>query len=82
MAQVGSCLVVAGGWNETQTNLVEVLDVEQGIVRSLPNLTIEQPFGCSMVALSDCLLVLGGNSVEMESLALTVYQNTNAVTSS
>ena len=75
MVKVGSCPVVAGGWNETQTNLVEVLDVQRGIVWSLPNLTIEQPFGCSMVALSDCLLVLGGNSAEVESLALTVYQN-------
>ena len=74
MVKVGSCLVVAGGWNENQTNSVEVLDVQQGIVWSLPNLTIEWPFGCSMVALSDCLLVLGGNSAEVESLARTVYQ--------
>ena len=73
VAKMGSCLVVAGGWNETQMNSVEVLDVQGGIVWSLPNLTIERPFGCSMVALSDCLLVLGGNSVEVESLALTVY---------
>ena len=32
VAKVGSCLVVAGGWNENQTNLVEVLDVQRGIV--------------------------------------------------
>ena len=74
VAKVGSCLVVAGGWNETLTNLVEVLDVQRGIVWSLPNLTIQRPDGCSMVTLSDCLLVLGGHSAEVESLALTVYQ--------
>ena len=74
VAKVGSCLVVAGGWNETQTNSVEVLDVQRGVVWSLPDLTIQRPNGCSMVTLSDCLLVLGGNSAEVESLALTVYQ--------
>ena len=70
VAKMGSCLVVAGGW----TNSVEVLDVQRGVVWSLPNLNIQRPYGCSMVALSDCLLVLGGNSAEVESLALTVYQ--------
>ena len=76
VAKVGSCLVVAGGWNETQTNSVEVLDIQRCIVWSLPNLTIERPVGCSKVALSDCLLVLGGDSAEdsVESLALTVYR--------
>ena len=76
VAKVGSCLVVAGGWNENQTNLVEVLDVQRGIVWNLPNLTIERRCGCSMVTLSDCLLVLGGDDLEdcVESLALTVYQ--------
>ena len=74
VAKVGSCLVVAGGWNETWTNSVEVLDVQRGVVWSLPNLTIRRPNGCSMVTLSDCLLVLGGYSAEVESLALTVYQ--------
>ena len=76
VAKVGSCLVVAGGSiNPTiRTNSVEVLDVQRNIVWSLPNLTIERPFHCSMVALSDCLLVLGGSSLEdsVESLALTV----------
>ena len=79
VAKVGSCLVVAGGstpvamWGTTS---VEVLDVQRGIVWSLPNLTIRRPRGCSMVTLSDCLLVLGGNYSEdsVESLALTVYQ--------
>ena len=76
MAKVGSCLVVAGGRTGVVTNLVQVLDVQRGIVWSLPNLNIWWPCGCSMVALSDCLLVLGGkNSVDsVESLALTASQ--------
>ena len=70
VAKVGSCLVVAGGW----TNSVEVLDIQRGVVWSLPHLTIPREYGCSMVTLSDCLLVLGGNhSMDcVESLALTV----------
>ena len=79
VAKVGSCLVVAGGlppdaiWGTTS---VEVLDVQRGVVWSLPNLHIPRPFGCSMVTLSDCILVLGGDDSEdsVESLALTVYQ--------
>ena len=79
VAKIGSCLVVAGGYCENHgswANLVEVLDIQQGMVWSLPNLTIPRPYLCSMVALSDCLLVLGGNnSVDsVDSLALTVYQ--------
>ena len=79
VAKVGSCLVVAGGYCTdfiAWTNSVEVLDVQRGIVWSLPNLTIERPFGCSMVTLSDSLLVLGGNATEdsVESLPLSVYQ--------
>ena len=76
MAKVGSCLVVAGGRTGLLRNLVEVLDVQRDIVWSLPNMTILRPTGCSMVPLSDCLLVLGGNnSVDsVESLALTVYR--------
>ena len=75
VAKVGSCLVVAGGctpdamWGTTS---VEVLDIERDIVWSLPNLTIPRPYGCSMVTLTDCLLVLGGNSAE--TLPLTVYR--------
>ena len=79
VAKVGSCLVVAGGlppdaiWGTTS---VEVLDVQRGVVWSLPNLNIPRPFGCSMVTLSDCILLLGGDDSEdsVESLALTVYQ--------
>ena len=80
VAKVGSCLVVAGGscnnhgsWTYTS---VEVLDVQWGIVWSLPYLDIRRPHGCSMVTLSDCLLVLGGDDSEdsVESLALMVYQ--------
>ena len=80
MAKVGLCLVVAGGSSGNCGSLtyssVEVLDVQRGIVWSLPNLTIEWLLGCSMVTLSDCLLVLGGNHSmdSVESLALTVYQ--------
>ena len=80
VAKVGSCLVVVGGHcsnDGTQTHAsVEVLDVQWGIVWSLPRLTIWRPSGCSMVTLSDCLLVLGGNrSIDsVEYLALTVYQ--------
>ena len=80
VAKVGSCLVVAGGCcdnhgSSTYTS-VEVLDVQQAIVWSLPTMTSLWPYGCSMVALSDCLLVLGGNrsTDSVESLALTVYQ--------
>ena len=80
MAKVGSCLVVAGGYCDnhgswTYTS-VEVLDVQRGIVWSLPILTSCRANGCSMVTLSDCLLVLGGNhsTDSVESLALTVYQ--------
>ena len=74
VAKVGSCLVVAGGRTGVETNLVEMLDVQRGTLWSLPNLNIERPIGCSMVALSDCLLVLGGNALDdsVESLALTV----------
>ena len=80
VAKVGSCLVVAGGYcdnhgSQTYTS-VEVLDVQRGVVWSLPNLKIQWPFGCSMVTLSDRLLALGGNSRirSVASLALTVYQ--------
>ena len=80
VSKVGLCLVVAGGYCENHgswTNLEEVvLDIQRSMVWSLPNLNIQRRFGCSMVTLSDCLLVLGGdNSVDsVESLALTVYQ--------
>ena len=78
VAKMGLCLVVAGGycnnhgsWTHTS---VEVLDVQRGIVWSLPNLTSCRANGGSMVTLSDCLLVLGGNrsTDSVESLALTV----------
>ena len=79
VAKLGSCLVVAGGciYDGTwRSNSVEVLDIQQAIVWSLPDLTIQRPNGCSMVTLSDSLLVLGGNSSEdfIESLALTAYR--------
>ena len=79
VSKVGSCLVVAGGYCKNHgswTNSVEVLDIQQGIVWNLPNLNIPREYGCSMVTLSDCILVLGGDELEdcVESLALTVYQ--------
>ena len=80
MAKVGSCLVVAGGYcnnHESWTfTSVEVLDIQRGIAWSLPNLNILWPSGCSMVTLSDCLPVLGGEDSEdcVESLALSVYR--------
>ena len=79
VTKVGSCLVVAGGFARGGTltyNSVEVLDVKRRIVWSLPNLTIPREAACSMVTLSDCLLVLGGNfSVDsVESLGLTAYR--------
>ena len=53
VAKVGSCLVVArgychshGSWAHTS---VEVLDIQRTIVWSLPNLTIPQTSGCSIV---------------------------------
>ena len=78
VAKVGSCLVVAGGCCDNHgsgTNSVEVLDVQRAVVWSLPNLTIQRPNGCSVVPLSDSLLVLGGNRLtdSVESLPLTVY---------
>ena len=76
MAKVGSCLVVAGGYCDNDGSLtlksVEVLDIQRAVVWSLPNLTTPRTSGYSMVTLSDCLLVLGGNSAE--TLPLTVYQ--------
>ena len=60
LAKVGSCLVVARGCcinhgRRTYPSM-EVLDVQWGIVWSLPNLTIEWPFGCSMITF--CLIAL------------------------
>ena len=67
VAKVGSCLIVAGGYCKNHGSLiytsVEVLDVQWTIVWSLPNLTIPQPSGCSLVTFSDRLLVLGGNDI-------------------
>ena len=90
VAKAGSCLVVAGGYCDNHGSWanvldvqgrwtftsVEVLDVQRGVVWSLPNLDIQRPDGCSMVTLSDCLLVLGGDDSEdyVESLPLSVYQ--------
>ena len=78
VAKLGSCFVVAGGYTcgNRRNASVEVLDVQRAVVWNLPKLTSWQPYSCSMVILSDCLLVLGGNrsTDSVESLALTVYQ--------
>ena len=80
VAKVGSCLVVAGGCCDnhgTQIfSSVEVLDVQRAIVWRLSTLTFLREYGCSMVTLSDCLVLLGGDDEEdsVEFLALTVYQ--------
>ena len=78
VAKMGSCLVVAGGYTThgSWANSVEVLDSQRGMVWSLPNLTNPRRNGCSMVTLSDCLLLLGGKDYIdcVESLALAVYQ--------
>ena len=77
MAKVGSCLVVAGGCTPYHVwGTAEVLDVQRAVVWSLPDSNFPRPYGCSMVTLSDCLLLLGGDESEnsVESLALTVYQ--------
>ena len=76
VAKVGSCLVVAGGGTPDAMWGTTLLDIQWGIVWSLPNMTIRWPNCCSMVTMSDRLLVLGGNSAEesVESLALSVYQ--------
>ena len=79
VAKVGLCLVVVGGstpdamWGTTS---VEVFDIQWAIVWSLPNLTVQQEYHCSMVTLSDSLLVLGVNHSmhSVEFLALTIYQ--------
>ena len=75
VSKVGLCLVVAGGCTPDAmqgTTSVEVLDIQRDIVWSPPNLTILRTSGYSMVTLSDCLRVLGGNSAE--TLPLTIYQ--------
>ena len=74
VAKMGSCLivvVVVGGGGFPS---VQVLDVPHGIVWNLPNLIVGRFRGCSMVTLSNCLVVLGGNRLvdSVESLALSV----------
>ena len=74
VAKVGSCLVVAAGLNRYDDLVVQVLDVQRGIVWRLPNLISARRMGCSMVSLSESLVVLGGNHLgdSAESLALAV----------
>ena len=77
VVKLGSCLIVAGGnFRNDDLFLVEVLDVQQGIVWNLPNLTVPRYWGCSMVALSDCLFLLGGdcNDDRVLLLNLSIYR--------
>ena len=65
---------VTSGGTLTNNLVVEVVDVQQSIVWSLPNLIFEWPRSCSIVSLSDCFLVLGGDYLvdSVKSLVLTV----------
>ena len=76
-----SCLIVAGGGGGgggslTNRLVVQVLDIQRNIVWNLPNLKVERPFGCSIITLSNCILVLGGSGVDfVDSLPLSAIVN-------
>ena len=56
MVAVGSCLVVAGGWDNST---VEVLDTNRNLVWNLP--LLENPRnGCNMVTVANQVAVVGG----------------------
>ena len=66
--QVGSCLVVAGGFTDRYEDVhsVEVLDTVRNVVWKLPDLTISKVRnGCGMISLSNGLAVISRND-EME----------------
>ena len=75
VVQVGSCLVVAGGYTSGvgvgSHYVVEVLDAAKDMCWELPNLK-ESRTGCSMVSLSNCIAVIGGLHAEepCETIAL------------
>ena len=63
--QVGSCLVVAGGFTDRYEDVhsVEVLDTVRNVVWKLPDLTISKVRnGCGMISLSNGLAVIIRNS--------------------
>ena len=61
VVQVGSCLVVAGGFTHGEDwNSVQVLDADKRMCWELPNLK-ESRYGCSMVSMSNGISVIGGN---------------------
>ena len=60
VVQVGSCLVVAGGFTPRGSSFsVEVFDADRHMRWKLPNLK-ELRYGCSMVSLSNGIAVIGG----------------------
>ena len=56
MVAVGSCLTVAGGWDNST---VEVLDTHRNRVWNLPGVQ-EQRWGCSLVTVANHVAVIGG----------------------
>ena len=56
MVAVGSCLVVAGGWRNSN---VEVLDTNRNLVWNLPPFTNKRE-GCSLVTLANQVAVISG----------------------
>ena len=59
VVQVGSCLVVAGGWKNRSKRSVKVLDTVNNIVWELPK-TIGYSWGCSTVTLSSGIVAMNG----------------------
>ena len=59
VVQVGSCLVVAGGWKNRSKRPVEVVDTMNNITWELPDMTVER-LECSMVALSSGIVAMNG----------------------
>ena len=72
--QVGSCLVVAGGCDDSYKSLyaVEVLDTVRNIVWELPDLTVRN-YVCDLVSLPNTLTVItrsSGKNFSCETLSL------------
>ena len=73
VVEVGSCLVVAGGWSRDKEGLssVEVMDTEQHVMWKLPSTTTKRN-SFSMVAISNGILAISGDTEDScEYLALT-----------
>ena len=72
--QVGSCLVVAGGCDDSFFSVyaVEVLDTVRNMLWELPDLTVRRDI-CGMISLSNTLAVItqsSGNRISCETLSL------------